>query len=140
MEDFKLEHEVHTKVKRNATVSMLIPRPTQASRLHCPVCLEQWSSAFLLRQPFYTAPHVVVTPIKLFSLLLHSYNFDSAMDNNVNICIFQWPFVPKGVATHRLRTADLELMSSLENRRSSVSTLMEGSTCFLAGELIYFLR
>ena len=38
---------------------------------------------------FNIAPHVLVTPtIKLFSLLLHNCNFATAMNYNVNMCVF----------------------------------------------------
>ena len=49
----------------------------------------QWLSTFLMLQPLNTVPHVVLTPtIRLFLLLLHNCNFATAIDQNVNICVF----------------------------------------------------
>lgn len=53
--------------------------------------LEQRSSTFLTLRPFNTVPHVVMTPNhKIISLLLHSTNFATVMNCNVNICAFSW--------------------------------------------------
>ena len=55
---------------------------------------------------FNPVPRVLVTPtIKLFSLLLHSYNFATVTNHSVNTCGDRG--LPKGAVTHRLRTTDL---------------------------------
>ena len=53
--------------------------------------LHQGFSTFLMLQPFNTVPHAVVTPtIKLFLLLLLTYNFAAVMNCKVNIYVFRW--------------------------------------------------
>jgi len=51
--------------------------------------LEQWFSTFLMLQSFNIITHVVVTPNhEIISLLLHKYNFATAMNCDVTTCIF----------------------------------------------------
>lgn len=70
--------------------------------------LELYFSSFLMLRPFQIVIHIVGTPIiKLFLLLLQNYNFAIAMNHDVNIWYAGY-VNPKEVATHRLRTADLE--------------------------------
>jgi hypothetical protein len=79
--------------------------------------LEQWLSTFLMLSPFHTVPHVVVTPtIKLSSLLLLNCNFATVMNHNIKYLRFLMVLgdscekvirLPKGMGTHRLRTAAL---------------------------------
>jgi hypothetical protein len=51
--------------------------------------LEQWFQAFLTLQAFNIFPPIVVTPtIKLFSWLLHNYNFTMVVNPNGSACVF----------------------------------------------------
>lgn len=60
--------------------------------------------------PFNTVLHIVVNsihpPINVFSLLLHSYNFATITNCNVNI----FGAIAKGVSTHMLRTTSLKAL------------------------------
>lgn len=63
-----------------------------------PFLHKQWLSTFLMLKALCCGdPH---TTIKLFSFLLHNCDFATAMNCDVNLCVFWWSL---GVMTHSLR-------------------------------------
>ena len=64
---------------------------SRAETLSCrpmafPKTVELWFSTFLMRRPFSTVSHVVLTPNrKIISLLLHNCNFGTIVNHNHNL-------------------------------------------------------